>query len=225
MTDLICIDGSAQDDLMLWDQLARGVQERSGGDDRLVILVGSGESQERRLEVTGHSALRKDGALSVINDSVVASFRESVRTVTNRLTDEGVYAVGMLAAERGLVRANGDLLSCSDRFESRVWTGPGVVPVLGCIVKNEGSEWRDVHPLQAGLAIHSGLEDEGRVIVLARRKTSSLAAALDGDGTVSESDLRQEKAFHEQLPEPSDGAPWYASHVTEIASGRAAKVR
>jgi hypothetical protein len=225
MTDLICVDAAAQDDLMLWDQLARGVLEKAGRGDRMLILVGSGESQERRLEVIGQPTRRHDGALTVIDDSVSASMRESVRTVTNRLTDEGVYAVGMLAAERGLVRAAGDALTCSQRFASRVWTGPGVVPVLGCFVAGETSTMLDVHPLLVAHTICKGLGDQSRIVMLARRKTVSLAAALEADEQVSRTKLLEEGAFHPQLPELPEEALWHASHVTEIASSRAAKVR
>lgn len=63
MTDLICVDFASQEDLMLLDQLARSVARRQKVGVRQVILQGSGESQERRLETKGYSTLRSDGAL------------------------------------------------------------------------------------------------------------------------------------------------------------------
>lgn len=225
MTDLICVDFAAQDDLMLWDQLARGVFERSGSGDRLLILVGSGESEERRLETAGHSVGRNEGALTHVSADVEASMRESVRTVSNRLTDEGVFAVGMMAGDRGLVKEGEDGIECSKRFENRVWTGPGVLPVLGCFVGMGSEGFRDVHPLALAPAVASALEGETRIVMLARRRTASLTAALEENGAISWSNLQSESAFHPQAPVPPESVSWFASHVTEIASGKMAKVR
>lgn len=224
MTDVICVDAAAQEDLMLWDQLARGLLERSRSGDRLLILTGSGEAEERRLETAGHEVGRVLGALPTVTPEVEASMRESVRTVSNRLTDEGVFAVGMLAGERGLVKVQGEGIACSSRFEERVWTGPGVLPVLGCCVADESGGFRDMHPLVLASAVVTALAEETRIVMLSRRRTASLASALDGKEAVSWLKLQEEGAFFAGLPVPGNGVVWYATHVSQLASGQVAKV-
>jgi len=224
MTDVLCVDVAVQEDLMLHDQLARGVVALSGQGRRLLILLGSGEAEERRLETAGHVPVRREGALERITPPVESSMRESVRTLSNRLTDEGAFAVGMMATDRNIAVQAEDGLRISAQRASQLWTGPGVVPVLGSLVGNGTGGAVDVHPLALAVALEPHLGSPARIILLLKHAVGPRADLTDEKNTVSKEKLMEEGLFVPGLSLPVDGISWYVGSPLEASRGQVVQV-
>jgi hypothetical protein len=210
---------------MLWDQLARAIKERSAGANRLLLLVGSGEAEERKLDVAGHTVVRESGGLTHADEGLEISMRHSIRKVAGRLTDEGVYAVGMLGVDRGLVGFSERTVQLSERFEKKLWTAPGVIPVLGCLAGGKEESYLDIHPVVCAACIATSLGDSSRVIVLSRRRTPSISPSQDAKIVVTPSKLREESAFHAGFPWPAENTSWQAVYAGDLATFSGVEVR
>ncbi|MDA1334248.1 MAG: hypothetical protein O2797_08515, partial [Bacteroidetes bacterium] len=103
MIQLISIDLAAQEDLMIWDQLARSFSGPPDMSVRRALILGSGEYTERQLETIGEGVKRVNGALMTTHPDLETALREENRKVVSRLTDESIHTVGMLGSDRGLV--------------------------------------------------------------------------------------------------------------------------
>ena len=226
MTDIICVDYAAQEDLMLWDQLARAVKERASGANRLLVLVGSAEAEERKLDVLGHPIARVSGALLHVDESFEISMRNSTRKAAARLTDEGVYAVGLLGIDRGLVRLTEGRVAISKMFENQVWMAPGVGPVLGCLARGEEEDSSaDLHPVIVAASVADSLADGARIIMLTRRRTPSVSPSEQTEKVVSPAKLKEESVFHAGFPWPSENTPWRAVYAGDAATFSGVEVR
>jgi hypothetical protein len=220
MTNLLCVDAAAQEDLMLNDQLARGIAAMIGRGQRLAVLLGSGEAEERRLETSGHSAARTEGALITVTPTVESTMRESVRTLSNRLTDEGVFAVGMMAGDRNMIIQTDRGVRISARCEQQIWTGPGVVPVLGCLIPGGPEGLLDKHPLPMAISLANHLGQDTRIVLVLKHSTGSRAVAPALEGATLKEKLMSDGVFLSGLPMPPEGLPWYVSGVNEIGTGQ-----
>lgn len=220
MTNVLCVDAAAQEDLMLQDQLARGVAAMVGNGERLLVLLGSGEAEERRLETSGHSSARLDGALCTVTPNVESTMRESVRSLSNRLTDEGVFAVGMMAGDRNMIAQTDREVRISARWEQQMWTGPGVVPVLGCLISGGSEGLLDKHPLSMAISLANHLGQDTRIVLVLKHSTGSQAAVPALKGTDLKEKLMSDGVFLSGLPMPPEGLPWYVIGVNEIGKGK-----
>lgn len=220
MTNVLCVDAAAQEDLMLQDQLARGVAAIMERGQRLLVLLGSGETEERRLETSGHSTARTEGALGIITPQVESAMRESVRSLSNRLTDEGVFAVGMMAGDRNMVTRADREVRISARCEQQIWTGPGVVPVLGCLIAGGPEGLVDQHPLSVALAMANHLDQDTRIVLVIKHSTRSRAGDPALEGASLKEKLMSDGVFLSGVPMPPQGLPWYVSGVNEIGTGQ-----
>ena len=220
MTNVLCVDAAAREDLMLQDQLARGVVAMAGSGERLLVLLGSGEAEEQRLETSGHSTARFEGALCTITPNVEFTMRESVRSLSNRLTDEGVFAVGMMAGDRNMIAQTDGEVRISTRWEQQIWTGPGVVPVLGCLISGGSDGLLDKHPLSMAISLAIHLGQDTRIVLVLKHRTGSRAAVPALKGPALQEKLMSDGVFLPGLPIPPEGLPWYVSGVNEIGMGQ-----
>ena len=225
MTDLICVDFAAQEDLMLQDQLARALAARQAAGLRQMVIQGSSETLERRLETRGFPVVRTDGALGggspdQMSELVETVSREANRLLANRITDEGLYASALMGADRGFLRWDRDGLRCSAKLEGSAWPADGVIPVLASTARDEADRVVDVHPVRTACAVSAALgSGSGRIILLASRKTPAYREAIDGKIGWDREKVGQSGAISADTPMPPGGMNWLLSHVSDLASG------
>ena len=111
------------------------------------------------------------------------AFRETNRCWANRMTDEGLYALGLLGSDRGFLKAGPSGVVASARLISSAWPADGVIPVLACLAPDEGETITDLHPVPAAEAIRESADGPVRIIVLAGRKTAVLETATGASET------------------------------------------
>ncbi|MDA0379002.1 MAG: hypothetical protein O3C45_09490 [Bacteroidetes bacterium] len=220
MTDLICVDAAAQEDLMVLDQLARTVLRRQSAGVRQMVIQGSGETHERKLETRGLDVTRRDGALLSQDPQLELVFRETNRSWANRLTDEGLYATALMGTDRGFLRVADDQVVPSTRLAASAWPAPAVVPVLAAVALDPDGSPRDVHPIRVASALARSLEDAVHIVVITRRAVPK----NDAVATLSRQGIIQNGWLNPETPIPAAGEPWILADLVGWASGHGVEV-
>ena len=220
MIDLLCVDSAAQEDLMMLDQLARTVAARQQAGVRQMILQGSGETHERRLETQGLDITRKAGALICDDPLLELVFRETNRSWANRLTDEGLHALALLGSDRGFLRVDGEEVALSKRLEASAWPGEAVIPVLGTLARDMESRLQDVHPFRVACALAETRVDAFRVVMLTRR---SLPRSAFGE-RFSVQQLQENGWLDAHFPVRDPSTRWVLAEPTSWMAGRCVEV-
>lgn len=221
MIDLLCVDAAAQEDLMMLDQLARTVMQRQAAGARQMVIQGSGETHERKLETRGLDIARKDGALTCTDPLLELAFRETNRSWANRLTDEGLYALALLGSDRGLLQLRSGRIEPSNRLETTAWPSPAVVPVLGSLARDVDGGLHDVHPVRVAQALVDARPDAFRIVVLTRR---TLPRNMAGQ-PVPASDVVQNGWLDRNFPLPSPGIRWFVADAPGWATESCVEVQ
>jgi hypothetical protein len=221
MTDLICVDAAAQEDLMMLDQLARTVLQRQATGVRQMVLQGSGETHERKLETQGLDITRRNGALTCTDPLLELAFRETNRSWANRFTDEGLHALALLGSDRGFIRMEGAGITFSPRFEASAWPSPAVIPVLGTLARDGNDGLVDVHPVQAATSLEARQPGGFRIVVLTRR---SLPRNVLGT-SISRAAVLEHGWLAGNVPLPPEGTSWLLAEPGLWAAGRAVEVQ
>ncbi len=126
----------------------------------MVILHGSGEAAERALEAEGVVLPlgRKDGLLPMETDAqrriVVGAARASNRQLAAALTDAKVPAVALSGSDRRILYmdAAGRLVASPSPWLAQL-ARRGAVPVISSVADLGTGEGREVHPLDAAVAL------------------------------------------------------------------------
>ncbi len=220
MIQLISIDLAAQEDLMIWDQLARSFSGPPNMSVRRALILGSGEYTERQLETIGEGVKRVNGALMTTHPDLETALREENRKVVSRLTDESIHTVGMLGSDRGLVVLEKGSIRLSKRLLSSLWQAPGIVAVLTSSGRNMDGNCCDMHPLVLAHAIKASLDADIQIVHLAQRLTSEVKEAEARSEPVSLSSIRSVATFFSSPQGGSFQPSFCLSHVQWLAEKR-----
>lgn len=183
---LLHIDDVHLADSLFLQGLAREMRKAGAGRRRVVLVHGSGEQAERRLEGEGLFRERVEGVLRVASAEEAALvdqvLRETNRKLVAMLTDEIVPAVSVQGDDRRLLQVSG---------EGAVTTGPvhwlramidaGSVPVVSSVaahVSGRGAREVGAHQVMIALARALGVEEVESVFFLRRNQQ---ALTLEGE--------------------------------------------
>ena len=168
--EFLLIDFRPQSDLMFWDQLNRSIAGANRDGRWICLVVGCAENIERVLLQSGYSTERSEmdelDLPSGVSEKLDIVLREEKHRISTQLTDEGVAAVGMMAFDRGMVRAMQEGLAVKPNPETRLWQAPGVVPVVMSVVKDETGRLIDVHPIRLCLELSKSWPNNAKFSVL-----------------------------------------------------------
>jgi hypothetical protein len=220
MIDLLCVDAAAQEDLMMLDQLARAVAQRQAAGVGQMVLQGSGETHERKLETAGHGIARKDGALTCTDPLLELVFRETNRSWSNRLTDEGLHALALLGSDRGFLRLEAGEVVISKRLEASAWPAEAVIPVLGTLARDAGGCLQDVHPIRVACALAATRPGVFRIVLLTRRALPKSVA----DQPLSGAQIQEKGWLEPKTPIPPAGTAWALADPSGWAAGSCVEV-
>jgi acetylglutamate kinase len=147
------------DDVLFVQALARTLGKGSGGAPPMMIVHGSGEAAERRLEGEGLYAVRLDGKLVVRSPQeaqwVEQAVRESNRKLVSVLNDAVVHAVGFQGTDRRLLRVeeNGTVTAPGAGWVLDL-AFKGAVPVIAGVVFDRPAGFtREVGPAETAVAL------------------------------------------------------------------------
>lgn len=141
------------DDYHLGDPLFVGrlaqLMGRRAGRPPCLVVHGGGEAAERALEAQGLVPGRRGGVVVAETAEQAALAERAVRRLNQKivgtLTDEGVPAVGLQAADRGLLRrAEGGAVEAGRTAWLQALVRQGAVPVVSPLVGGAGGVLREV---------------------------------------------------------------------------------
>lgn len=174
--------------------LARDLAARGAG---LVLVHGSGERGERALESLGRMPRQSDGVWETDDEAgraaVERATRELNRELAHELNEQGVASIRALAADRGLVKADG------------AGVAPGRTAWLGDLVR------QGVVAVVASLVVRDGALGEADAAAVA----GTLAAALEGEAVA----LTTRSVEGPLGPEGLDGVVPSPEAVRRLAEG------
>jgi acetylglutamate kinase len=223
---LIALDRYHLGDPLFARQLARALR---GASAPLLLVHDSGEEGERALEALGVRPERRGGALVAETAEqqalVERAVRETGRAVAHELTEEGVPAVRLTGAERGLLRREAGALRVGRPGWLADLAARGAVPVVGGLAEGEGGGG-EVAAASAAAALAAALE--GVVVVLARDtraglRRGGLAPEAIGAADLTDRDVPDAAAVRGVT---SSGVPVYVAPLGALGDGgRAPGVR
>jgi|GEM_PF-1031486 len=226
MTELISIDYRAQDDLLFWEEMSRAMTSAASSGRRIGLILGSGEHVQRELETAGHDGFRSKDVFDLAfshADALEKSFREENRRCAGMLTDSGVFSVGIMGSDRGILKVGKEGVIASEKVISRLWQAPGIVLVLSTLGRRENGDYMDIYPLSAALAVSSVLSGECRITHLAQHITDSMKRALESDATLSLTELHGQDIVPSWWNYQSKMPEFSISHVSWLGAGKRVK--
>lgn len=180
---VVLLDPYHLGDPLFITQLARDVQARSGG---LVLVHGSAERGERALEALGAVAVEEDGRWRTGTEperaAVERAMRELNRQVVHELNENGVSAVRVTGANRGLLRVVDGAVAAGETAWVRRLVEQGVVLVAAALVEADGGTLVEVDAAAAAAVLADALGAEAVVALAARRSVPEGTSALRSVG-------------------------------------------
>lgn len=205
--DLICVDWTALDDLLFWNQFAQAQGEGRRG----ILLLGTGERAERT------AGPRTSGTLDIPADRADAfeqAAREEIKNAVSLLTDMGVATVGFLGSDRNFLK------NVERRVEIGDWTIPlqsarqNVLPLIMTVARDESGNWVDSTPFSVAVKACEKLDLDVRIVVMAQRLTGAFKQASEHAEPVSLPTLVEEGCIAARVYD-STPSGWYLQHVSK----------
>lgn len=213
--EILLVDYRPQQDLMFWDALSRSVAKAHRDGRRMCLVVGCDEKVERLLLQNGLDIERSERdelrITKEISDEMEKLVREEKKSITSRLTDEGVAAVGMMGFERGLFRSVDGEIVAKKAIGSGLWQAPMVVPIVMSVCREESGLLRDVHPITLASALAQNMTDEVSISVLSQRVTGKFSLAESEEGRDQLSGLLASNRVSKLIENLSDLSIWSIS--------------
>ena len=127
-------------DLLFIGRLGRFLNASSQFRTNVIVVHDAIDVTESVVENAGLSIDSIDASdWAAIAEDVFRSIRNLNRRIVNSLSEEGVPAIGFLAADRGLVQAGDGELNCSKPEMFDQLTASGTVLVLGPVIQTGSS--------------------------------------------------------------------------------------
>ena len=219
---LVLLDAFHLGDPLFVPQLARDLAARKEG---LVLVHGSGEAGERALESRGVFPEARDGVWQTASDEERADVERAARDLNRRLVHEmnevGVPAVRVMAADRGLLVADGAGLRAGRTTWLGTLVGQGGVAVVAALVAGpEPGPLVEVDAAGAAAALAEALGAEAVAVLVTGR-----SAGLPGPDGVRPSASLADVEGGGALPEPALVGRLVAVSRVPVVATSAAQLR
>lgn len=181
----IYLDPYHLDDALAVQSIAGMMGRNRSSLPRCAFVHSGGAFAERRLEAEGLFPKRNGRVLIAQSREEAFIVEQAMREVNKRivsiLTDAQVPAVGLQGSDRRLLRwKGGELVSAEKASWLGDLTAQGVVPVISALAcSQDGSEIREVDPVQAMIALAESQEGRPTVVFLTRKGEASSGGGME----------------------------------------------